>query len=100
MNDTLEIIMSLGEIPDNSIVRKITGGKLYKVIRQFVIYAETPSKKQTINCEDGTAFLMSSDIDEDYAININSYSSDKKVVWIVDKQTFYQFLGSQLDEHI
>lgn len=99
MNDKLEIIMSLGEIPDNSIVRKINGGKLYKVIRQFVIYAEIPSKKQTISCEEGSAFLMTCDI-EDYAININSYSSDKKVVWIVDKQTFYQFLGSQLDEHI
>lgn len=92
----LEVILPLGEIPDDSLVRKISGEKLFTVTRQLRIFSEDPTKSQIIKCEDGSAFLTSCD-NIGGEINISTYSYNKKLVWIVDKQQFYIFLTQSLD---
>lgn len=93
MNDNVyEIIVSLKQVPDGAIVRKITGEKEYIVKRNLKIFtdAQTPVNKE-IKCDNECVFLIPNDG------NICMYSESKKMIWITDRHTLYEYLYREIN---
>lgn len=81
-NSEIEVIMTAKDIPNESKVRKITGGYLY-VLRDNV----TVDGKVVHESPD-SVFLFGD------RANIYSFDKNKKLVWIVKKDVLKRFLNS------
>ena len=84
-----EIILSLKDIPENSIVRKIGGEKTHVVKKSIKIYTEDKKDAKELNCDSGFVFLTSGNC------SVNMYAEDKKFVWIVDEIVLENWIKEQ-----
>lgn len=94
MSDQIKVILPVGLIPTDSIVRKITGTYEYKVSRQFKIYSYDKIDPQVIDAKDGSAFLISC---ENTRADINCVSGTTEVVWLTTEEQLYLWLSERID---
>lgn len=87
-----QLIISLKDIPDGEVVRKVTGEKEYFVKRNLKIFtdSQTPVNKE-IKCDNGCIFLIPEDG------NICMYGEEKQMVWLVDRHTLYNYLYRKIE---
>ena len=89
----MKMIMKAGEIPDGTIVTKITGSYKYIVQREINIYGENP---QTIKTE-GTVFLIPQS--NSSKLSINCYPNDKEFMVHMTDEQFRNFAQDIIDNH-
>lgn len=94
MSDQIKVILPVGLIPTDSIVRKITGTYEYKVSRQIKIYADNGIGPEVINAKDGAAFLISC---EETRSDISCVSGNTEVVWLTTEEQLYLWLSERID---
>jgi hypothetical protein len=71
----IKVILPIKELPEDSVVTKLTGTKKYRVRKDIRVYSQTGSL-QTISAEGGSRLLLAENGDS------NAINGDTEVIWI------------------
>ncbi len=85
----MKVIQSLKNIPEGSIVTKITGNKEYIVRSSIKIYGDKP---QELKAQDGTRFLVANDG------SISCLHGETELAWHVTEINFLRWLEMYINE--
>ena len=97
--DTIKVLLPLSQIPVGSTVTKQNGTKEYKVQDVLKIYTNAPVKGLPSVCaQDGTRFLLSKNPDQ--LGDVNVYSGDTEMLWVVTLEEFKEWLDGKLEEEV
>ena len=90
----LKLLLPAKDIPDESIVTKLTGEKRY-VIRSFIKIFGGTNHTNEIKCDDNTKFILSIDIFP----SINAISGETALLWEVESDELINFLQEKDSDH-